>query len=163
MLLLNSNIISMFYPFPVCWKFSPQTYQEKRNSLQRLLWRVLSNFPMKGLKWNLRISFLFFFCYFVSRKTAVFLETNEEQRLRVGFASSILSVCQVHESFLMRAQTRLGQYNSIFRLVRKDFLIPGFPHTFPILQLKINCTVGKINKIIILNYIKWINNNIIQN
>lgn len=60
MLSLNSNIISMFHPFPICWKFSPQTYQEKRNSLQRPLLRVPSNFLMKSLKWNLRILFLFF-------------------------------------------------------------------------------------------------------
>lgn len=45
-----------------------------------------------------------FCCYFVSRKTAIFLETSEEQRFKVSFASSILSV--YHES-LLGAQTRL--------------------------------------------------------
>lgn len=71
------------------------------------------------------------FCYcFVSRKTAVFLETNEVQRFKVSFASSILSVCQIHES-LLGAQTRLWQYNSIFHLVKKDFLVPQIPTHFP--------------------------------
>lgn len=47
---------------------------------------------------------------------------NKDSKL--SFASSILSVCQIHES-LMGAQVRLWQYNSIlFHLVKKDLLAP---------------------------------------
>lgn len=67
----------------------------------------------------------------MSRKTAVILETNEEQGFKVSFASSILSAFQIHES-LLGVQTRSWQHHNIlFHLVKKDLLAPQIPTHFP--------------------------------